>query len=198
MASRRQWAAGTGTANNSPLSRFGDDAVSAPSTWPFGGRPHICVSLAEPDLESLLARFSQLQGADLVEVRLDAVADPSTLGRELFEALVAASPLPLGLTLRPHWQGGKYPGDEGRRRNLLEEASRCGPGFVDVELDAEWAGDFVAAAACPVVASHHWFAAAPSDLGSRVASPYPSARTTSLPAAMMTEPANPSFSRRDR
>jgi 3-dehydroquinate dehydratase/shikimate dehydrogenase len=135
--------------------------------WPYGPQCRICVSLAEPSPERLRQRFARLDGADLVEIRLDALGPEHEPTPRLLSELVAACPVPVGFTLRPLFQGGAYVGDEGARRLALERAAAAGAGFVDVELDAEWVGDLVAASACPVVVSHHW-EEAPADLDAHV------------------------------
>jgi 3-dehydroquinate dehydratase/shikimate dehydrogenase len=131
----------------------------SPARWPYGPQCRICVSLAESSPARLQQRFAQLDGADLVEIRLDALAPEHQPSPRLLGELVAASPVPVGFTLRPLFQGGAYAGDEGARRLVLEQAAAVGAGFVDVELEAEWVGEFVVASACPVVVSRHWEAA---------------------------------------
>lgn len=139
----------------------------SPVRWPYGPQCRICVSLAEPSPAKLRQRFAQLTGADLVEIRLDALAPEHQPSPRLLGELVAACPVPVGFTLRPLFQGGAYAGDEAARRLVLEQAAAAGAGFVDVELEAEWVGEFVTASACPVVVSHHW-EAAPVGLEGRV------------------------------
>ena len=137
----------------------------SPARWPYGPQCRICVSLAESSPARLrqrlaqLAQLAKLDSADLVEIRLDALAPEHQPSPALLGELVAASPVPVGFTLRPLFQGGAFAGDEGARRLVLEQAAAAGAGFVDVELEADWVGEFVAASACPVVVSHHWEAA---------------------------------------
>lgn len=143
--------------------------------WPHRGGCLVCVSLAEPSPRRLLARFDDvasgaLRGAELLEVRLDALEAERDLTTGLCDELVQRSPVPLGFTLRPRWQGGAYDGDERQRRAILERAAAAGAGFVDVELEASWSADFVAASPAPVVLSHHWYEpGVPDDLHARVA-----------------------------
>ena len=136
--------------------------------WPFGSDTRICVSLDGPNTAALREQFDHLEGADLVEIRLDALDTLHDLTREALTDLVMNSPVPVGFTLRPMWQDGGFDGDELDRRRFLEEASISGAAFIDVELDAEWAADFLDDAQCPVVASHHWNSARPSDLSQKV------------------------------
>jgi len=147
--------------------------------WPHRGRCRVCVSLAEPTVERLLERFDalrrgELQGADLAEVRLDALDRDVDLSKALFGRLIAASPVPLGFTLRPSWHGGAYDGDEQQRREILTRAAAAGPDFIDVELAAEWAAELVAVSPAPVVLSHHWYEpGVPGDLDELVARAVP-------------------------
>jgi len=127
-----------------------------PVRWPHGPRCRICVSLAESSPQRLLQRFDELDGADLVEIRLDALDPEHDLSADLLAELVAAAPVPVGFTLRPCWQGGAYAGDEAARRAVLETAAALHVGFVDIELEAEWAPAFIATSPSPVVVSHHW------------------------------------------
>jgi 3-dehydroquinate dehydratase/shikimate dehydrogenase len=126
------------------------------------------VSVAEADLGAVAARLAGLHGADLVEVRLDALAPPVRLETARLVALVAGSPVPIGFTLRPAWEGGGYLGDEPARRRQLEAAAASGAAFIDVELDAEWAAELVDSSPCPVIVSHHFDRPMPDDLDRRV------------------------------
>ncbi len=138
-----------------------------PPPWPYD-RCQICVSLGAPDPAALGAKMSGVDGADLIEVRLDTLDDPQALSADDLQGIVTASPVPVGFTLRPQWQNGGYVGDEAERRALLEIAAASGAAFVDVELDAGWVEDFLAAAKCPVVVSHHWEDRHPADLDVRI------------------------------
>ncbi|SVC07055.1 uncharacterized protein METZ01_LOCUS259909, partial [marine metagenome] len=110
--------------------------------WPFGSDTRICVSLDGPNTAALREQFDHLEGADLVEIRLDALDTLHDLTREALTDLVMNSPVPVGFTLRPMWQDGGFDGDELDRRRFLEEAAASGAAFIDVELDAEWVADF--------------------------------------------------------
>ena len=141
--------------------------MSPAPAWPHGRRPRVCVSLAESDPEALRGAFEMIGAADLAEIRLDALADSSLDTRALAD-LVATCPVPVGFTLRPTWQGGAYVGAEADRRYLLGQAAEAGAAFVDIELDAEWAADFIDSSRCPVIVSHHWLESPAVDLEERV------------------------------
>lgn len=94
--------------------------------------------------------------ADLVEIRLDALADPDPA------RLVRECRAPLVLTCRPPRQGGAYAGPEEERIDLLRRSVAAGPAFVDVEEDAaERLGD---RGRTRVVVSWHDFEGTPADL----------------------------------
>ncbi len=137
--------------------------MSPAPPWPHGPRTRVCVSVAETDMLALRDAFERIDAADLAEIRLDAL-DGHALDPGAFAEMIAACPVPAGFTLRPDWQGGGYAGSETERRRLLERAAEAGATFVDVELEAEWAADFINRARCPVVVSHHWLNAPPADL----------------------------------
>ncbi len=143
--------------------------MSPAPRWPFGPDTRICVSLAERDASALRRRFGRLDGADLVEIRLDALDAPLDLGPRGLVDLVESCPLPVGFTLRPPWQGGRFEGDEPSRRRCIEQAAAAGAAFVDVEIEAEWVADFLDRADCPVIVSHHWHCSRPPDLAEKVA-----------------------------
>ena len=143
--------------------------MSPAPRWPFGPDTRVCVSLAEPNAAALRQQFGRLDGADLVEIRLDALDARNDLEPQTLADLVAGCPLPVGFTLRPAWQGGGFEGDESGRRRSIEHAAAAGAAFVDVELDAEWVTDFLQRAGCPVIVSHHWDSTRPPDLPEKVA-----------------------------
>lgn len=142
--------------------------MSPAPAWPHGGRCRICVSVAEHEPAVLHERIAALGAADLIEIRLDALDAPEALGPTGLEELVRRSPVPVGFTARPEWQGGGYRGSEDARSALLISAAASGAAFVDVELDAEWVVDALREAPCPVVVSHHWERPRPADLDARV------------------------------
>jgi len=134
---------------------------------PAGSGCQICISMAAPDEAGLMRGLAAATGADLIEVRLDALTEPLSCGGHFFRALQSRAPAPVGFTCRPVWEGGRFKGAEGERRALLERAARSGAAFVDIEQDADWAEAFIADSSVPVILSHHWQAPRPVDLEER-------------------------------
>ncbi len=78
-------------------------------------------------MADLRRRRDLVAGADLVELRLDGVADVDVDGA------LHGRRLPVVVTCRPVWQGGRFDGDEATRLALLERAWELGADYVDVE-----------------------------------------------------------------
>lgn len=74
---------------------------------------------------------SAAAACDLVELRLDFVADAARWVAEL----VAAAPVPVIATCRPVRQGGAFTGSESARLDVLRAAGNAGAAWIDVEDD---------------------------------------------------------------
>lgn len=124
---------------------------------PYG---RICVSIAERDSAAAVAAARRCMAhADVVEIRLDAMADPN------LESMVAALDRPLLFTCRPRWEGGLYEGGEEARIDLLIRAADLGA-YVDLELAAATSHrsrlrKACAASGCTLLLSQHDFTATP-------------------------------------
>jgi 3-dehydroquinate dehydratase/shikimate dehydrogenase len=102
-------------------------------------------------------------GADLVELRLDSVADPDVA------AALAGRTTPVVVTCRPEWEGGAFKDSEAERRRILECAIQQGAEYVDVEFKAGFASELIAmTGGRRIVLSTHDFEGVPSDLIERV------------------------------
>ena len=116
-------------------------------------------------MTELLTARDTVAGADLVELRLDGVADADVAG-----ALRGRRP-PVIVTCRPTWEGGRFDGAEDTRLRLLAAALAAGAEFVDVEFRActeqPAFADLVAAHGPRVVLSTHDFDGVPADLVGR-------------------------------
>jgi 3-dehydroquinate dehydratase I len=98
---------------------------TAPSR-PGGG---ICVAVAAPDTESVLAAVRPIRhDVDVVEIRLDA------MGEVNLERLCRRIDRPLLLTNRPVWEGGACGASEEERLLPLLEAVAHEAAYIDLEL----------------------------------------------------------------
>ncbi len=87
----------------------------------------ICVSVAEPTVEQALDTLRQVSGADLCEIRLDALEEPRLKPfLEHRERLL--------FTFRAREEGGFREVPLERRLALLREAAAAGAAYVDLEL----------------------------------------------------------------
>src|SRR4051812_9726269 len=96
-------------------------------------KPLICATVTAASMDELRRRRDEVRDADLVELRLDGVANPDVAGA------LADRRCPVLITCRPAWEGGAFEGPEADRRRLLEQALALGAEFVDVE----WRAGFV-------------------------------------------------------
>ncbi len=112
-------------------------------------------------MAELIAARDAATAGDMVELRLDGVANASVRGA------LAGRRLPAIVTCRPTWEGGRFEGGEERRRTLLMEALDGGADYVDVEWLAGFS-DVISRDPARVVVSSHDFGGVPKDLDSRV------------------------------
>ena len=82
--------------------------------------------------ELRLARDAAQARADIVELRIDGVADLD------LPALLADRAAPVIVTCRPVWEGGAFDGTEPDRLRLLRRARALGAEFIDIEFRADW------------------------------------------------------------
>jgi 3-dehydroquinate dehydratase / shikimate dehydrogenase len=122
--------------------------------------PGLCVTVGGASSAELrAARDAAAADADLVELRLDSVADPEPA------AALAGRTRPVVVTCRPRWEGGSFDGSEEARIGLLRQAWELGAEHVDVEWRAPGAGRFLAeTGGRRVVLSMHDFEGVPADL----------------------------------
>lgn len=95
-------------------------------------RAKVCATVTGRTMTELRSHRDQIDGADMVELRLDYVEDPDV------PAALAERKLPVIVTCRPTWEGGRFKGSEEERRRLLQEALDLGAEYVDLE----WRGGF--------------------------------------------------------
>jgi 3-dehydroquinate dehydratase type I len=113
-------------------------------------------------MAELLEARDAVRDADMVELRLDGIADLDVGGA------LQGRHLPIVATCRPTWEGGRFAGSEEERRGILARALQLGAEFVDLEWRAGF-DDLVSTHGPRVVLSFHDFDGAPSDLPARAA-----------------------------
>jgi 3-dehydroquinate dehydratase/shikimate dehydrogenase len=119
------------------------------------------VTVTAPTVAELRQRRDGVTGADLVELRLDTVADPSAAGA------LAGRRQPVIVTCRPIWEGGQFKGSEEERRRLLGEALSLGAEYVDIEWQAHFDDLLARTGGRRIVLSFHDFASMPADVSER-------------------------------
>lgn len=112
------------------------------------GETLVCTSVTAPTAAAALRDFhtAAAAGADVVELRLDLLDEG-----EAWESLLDASPLPVIVTNRAAWEGGRCTLPEADRLASLARAAASGAAFVDVELAA--AAAYAAAHGAPATAA---------------------------------------------
>lgn len=121
-------------------------------------RPLVCVTIAAPTTAELVRQRDAVAEADLVELRLDAAADPDVAGA------LAGRRRPVIVTCRPTWEGGEFAGSEEERHRLLAQALTLGSEYVDIEWKAGFADLLAETSGQRIVLSMHDFDAVPADL----------------------------------
>jgi 3-dehydroquinate dehydratase / shikimate dehydrogenase len=132
------------------------------------------------------ARLAAEKGASLIEWRCDLLGEEEhTVALVAIRSLIAESPLPSIVTIRPTWEGGLYGGSETDRVSLIEAigTDASAPAYLDLELDAYRTSrnrrqkinlavdheDQVRSVTPRLILSSHDFRERPSDLMQRVA-----------------------------
>jgi 3-dehydroquinate dehydratase/shikimate dehydrogenase len=124
--------------------------------------PRLCVTVTAATTAELRTRRDEVADADLVELRLDSVVDPSVAGA------LAGRRRPVIVTCRPVWEGGRFAGSEEERRALLSEALALGAEYVDLEWRARFDDLITGGGGRRIVLSSHDFDGVPADLPARV------------------------------
>jgi 3-dehydroquinate dehydratase/shikimate dehydrogenase len=120
----------------------------------------LCETVTGTTMAELVAARDAATRADMVELRLDGVTNPDVVqglhGRRV----------PVIITCRPRWEGGRFDGSEEERRRLLSTAFESGAEHVDIEWRAEFS-DLIRTYRERVVVSSHDFSGVPDDLCGR-------------------------------
>ena len=121
----------------------------------------LCATVTADTMAELRHRRDLVQGADLVELRLDGIRDLDVAGA------LAGRRTRVIVTCRPTWQGGRYDGDEQARVAILETAWTLGADYVDVE---DGAADALMrhSRGARIVRSYHDFERVPVDAAARL------------------------------
>src|SRR5256885_1724072 len=124
--------------------------------------PLLCVTVTAPTTAELRRLRDEIDNADLIELRLDSVADPNAA------AALAGRRRPVIVTCRPTWEGGHFTGSEEERKRVLADALALGADYVDLEWRARFDDLIANAGGGRIVLSSHDFHGVPIDLASRV------------------------------
>jgi shikimate dehydrogenase/3-dehydroquinate dehydratase type I len=112
-------------------------------------------------MAELRAARDRVQDAEMIELRLDGVADLDVAGA------LAGRTKPVIATCRAAWEGGQFEGSEADRLRILAELVRLGAEYVDVEWRADRSG-LPASERTRIILSHHDFGGMPADVADRV------------------------------
>ncbi len=118
----------------------------------------LCVTVTAETTAELRTRRDQVTDADMVELRLDTVKDPSAA------AALAGRRKPVIITCRPKSEGGYFAGSEDERRSILSEALALGAEYVDLEWNGTCADLMERTGGRRVILSHHDFGGVPADI----------------------------------
>lgn len=126
----------------------------------------LCTSVTAKTFDQALDEIHQISnaGADLIELRLDMLADFNV--EQHLQQLLSTTNTPKLVTMRPVWEGGKYDGPEPQRLAVLKYAARLGASHVDVELKVAtyfFAGGGQVPVDTKIILSSHNFQETPSD-----------------------------------
>ena len=95
-------------------------------------QPLLAVTVTATTTAELREKRDAVPDADLIELRLDSVADPNVAGA------LAARRRPVIVTCRPVREGGQFKGSEEERRRILADAISLGAEYVDIEWQARF------------------------------------------------------------
>jgi 3-dehydroquinate dehydratase/shikimate dehydrogenase len=121
-------------------------------------RAKLCVTVTADTTAELRARRDLVLDADLVELRLDTVKDPSVAGA------LAGRRKPVIVTCRARSEGGHFTGSEEERCAILKDALAKGAEYVDVEWNSTAASLLGETGGRRLILSSHDFQGMPGDL----------------------------------
>ena len=112
-------------------------------------------------------------GAELIELRLDYLAEPTADAVKAVVDRARGTGRPIIVTCRPDWEGGFFAGSHEHRQALLRAGVSAGADYVDIELRALDEGLIdrqvvVGGSDVKVIISNHQFEIPPADLCDRL------------------------------
>jgi 3-dehydroquinate dehydratase/shikimate dehydrogenase len=122
----------------------------------------ICATVTASTTADLRRQRDAVTDADMIELRLDTVADPDAAGA------LTGRRVPVIVTCRSAAEGGHFKGSEEERKRILLEAVALGADYVDVEMQAGFDDVIRQRGGRGIVVSLHDFDGIPADLQSRV------------------------------
>jgi 3-dehydroquinate dehydratase/shikimate dehydrogenase len=125
-------------------------------------RPKVVETVTASTMAELRRRRDAVTDADLIELRLDSVADPDVA------AALDGRQKPAIVTCRPAWEGGGFKGSEEERHRILEDALARGAEFVDLEWRARFDDLIAQTSGRHIVLSSHDYQSIPADLADLV------------------------------
>ena len=125
-------------------------------------KPLLCVTVTGATTAELREKRDAVADADLIELRLDTVSDPSVAGA------LAGRRRPVIITCRPEWEGGEFRGSEEERKQILADGLALGAEYVDLEWRARFDDLIAQADGRRIVLSAHDYHGLPVDLTERV------------------------------
>ncbi|HXT69853.1 MAG TPA: type I 3-dehydroquinate dehydratase [Vicinamibacterales bacterium] len=149
----------------------------------------VCETVLVDDMREL-RRLRDASTADLVELRLDSLAEVDV------RAAVEGRKKPVILTCRAKWEGGRFEGSEEERMRILGAAITSDAEFVDVEWRANRA-TLPPIARERLVLSHHDFTGVPEDLRARAAAMREESGTGIVKVSVSTGPLTDLLTLRD-
>ncbi len=126
-------------------------------------KPLLCVTVTAATTAELCARRDAVADADLIEVRLDSVVDPTAA------AVLQGRRRPIIVTCRPTWEGGAFRGSEEERKRILTDAIDRGAEYVDIEWSAGFDDLIASRHGRGIIVSKHTFDGMPANLTGDIA-----------------------------
>ncbi|MFB3852356.1 MAG: type I 3-dehydroquinate dehydratase [Vicinamibacterales bacterium] len=121
-------------------------------------KPLAVATVTAPTMAELRRDRDAIEGADMVELRLDFVRDIDVAGA------LEGCRVPAIVTCRARWEGGAFDGSEEERHRILAEAIERGAAYVDIEWRAGFEDIVGRRGGRGVVLSMHDFDGVPADL----------------------------------